>query len=103
MVLYNIGMLNNATSVLPPSLRPLVWGLKWSELNINDDKEDIILGVVNGGTIQDWKWLRLTYGEDTVRRVLESRLSSEIYPESKNLAKIFFSVNSFRHARRSVN
>ena len=96
-------MLNNATSPLPSFLRPLMWGLKWDELNINDDKEDIILGVINGGTIRDWQWLRTTYGKDTVRRVLENRLSSEIYPESRNLAKIFFSVNSFRHARRSAN
>ena len=96
-------MLNNETNKLPSSLRPLVWGLKWSELNISDDKEDIILGVINGGTVEDWKWLRTTYGEDTVRRVLENRLPSEIYPESKNLAKIFFSVNSFRNARRSAN
>ncbi|KKT74738.1 MAG: hypothetical protein UW71_C0015G0012 [Parcubacteria group bacterium GW2011_GWB1_44_7] len=80
-----------------------MWGLKWDELNINDDKEDIILGVINGGTIRDWQWLRTTYGKDTVRRVLENRLSSEIYPESRNLAELFFSVNSFRHARRSAN
>ena len=96
-------MLNNTTNILPLSLRPLVWGLKWDELNINDDKEDIVLGVINGGTVQDWQWLRTTYGKDAIRRVLENRLSSEIYPESQNLAKIFFSVNSFRHARKSVN
>ena len=96
-------MLSNTTNKLPPSLRPLVWGLKWDELDVNEDKEDIMLGVINGGTVQDWKWLRTTYGKDAIRRVLENRLSSEIYPESRNLAKIFFSVNSFRHARKSVN
>ena len=100
---YNTDMSNNVDNKLPPSLRPLVWGLKWYELNIDDDKEDIILGVINGGTIQDWKWLRSVYGKDVVRRVLESRLFSELYPESRNLAKIFFLVNSFRHARISTN
>ncbi|KKU76601.1 MAG: hypothetical protein UY03_C0030G0004 [Parcubacteria group bacterium GW2011_GWA2_47_64] len=96
-------MLNNVAKKLPSSFRPLLWGLKWDELDIKDDREDIILGVINGGTIQDWKWLRSVYGEDAVRRVLEGRLFSELYPESRNLAKIFFSVNSFRHARRSAN
>mgnify|MGYP001560908410 FL=1 len=96
-------MLSNTTNKLPPSLRPLVWGLKWDELDVNEDKEDIMLGVINGGTVQDWQWLQTTYGKDAIRRVLENRLSSEIYPESRNLAKILFSVNSFRHARKSVN
>ena len=88
---------------LPESLRPLTWGLKWSQLNIDDDKEDIIVNVVNGGRLDDWRWLLSVYGEDTIRRVLERRLISELYPESRNLAKIFFGVNSFRHARRGLN
>lgn len=84
---------------LPESLRPLLWGLKWDDLNLKDDKEDIILGVVNGGKLADWKWLQSVYGKGIIRRVLEKRLSSEFYPESRNLAKIFFGVSSFRHAR----
>lgn len=96
-------MSTNTANKLPSSLRPLTWGLKWDELNINEDKEDIILGVINGGTIQDWQWLRSVYGKDAVRRVLESRLFSEFYPESRNLAKVFFSVNSFHHARKCAN
>jgi len=84
---------------IPESLRPLLWGLKWEELNIEDDKEDIILGVVNGGMMANWKWLRSVYGEGAVKNILEKRLESELYLESRNLAKIFFMVQSFRHAR----
>ena len=84
---------------IPNSLRPLLWGLKWDELTIEDDKDDIIVGVVNGGKIADWVWLRSVYGDDTIKMVLEKRLASELYPESRNLAKIFFGVNSFRYAR----
>lgn len=91
----NKGKHNN----IPESFRPLLWGLKWDELDINEDKVDIIISVVNGGRISDWKWLLLTYGNNVIRDVLEKRLVSELYPESRNLAKIFFGVNSFRHAR----
>lgn len=83
---------------LPDSLRPLLWGLKWDKLNIEDDKEDIIIGVVNGGKMADWRWLQSVYGEDAIKTVLERRLESELYLESRNLAKIFFGVNSFSHA-----
>jgi hypothetical protein len=91
------------TNNIPESLRPLLWGLKWDELNLEDDKEDIIVNVVNGGRMVDWKWLRSVYGKEVIQRVLQSRLFSEFYPESRNLAKIFFGVNSFTYARRSSN
>jgi hypothetical protein len=92
-------MNSGKTNKLPESLRPLLWGLKWDKLNLEDDKEDIIINVVNGGRMADWKWLRSVYGKETVQRVLQGRLLSEFYPESRNLAKIFFGVNSFRYAR----
>lgn len=92
-------MNNKGHNDIPESLRPLLWGLKWDELNVEDDKDDIIVGVVNGGRIADWNWLRSVYGDDIIKNVLEKRLVSELYPESRNLAKIFFGVNSFLHAR----
>ena len=70
-------------------MRPLLWGLRLDELNIRDDKDDIIVGVVNGGKIADWKWFRSVYEDGTIKSVLEKRLESELYPESRNLAKIF--------------
>ena len=84
---------------IPQSFRPLLWGLKWDELNIQDDKDDIIVGVINGGRIIDWRWLSSVYSNDVIKRVLEKRLAGELYPESRNLARIFFGANSFRHAR----
>ena len=42
---------------IPKSLRPLTWGLKWDSLNLEEDKEDIIVNVVNEGTLDQWKWL----------------------------------------------
>lgn len=91
----NTGKINK----LPESLRPLLWGLQWDKLNLEDDKEDVIVNVVNGGRMADWKWLLSVYGKEVIRRVLQRRLLNEFYPESRNLAKIFFGANSFRHAR----
>ena len=84
---------------IPESLRPLLWGLKWDALDIEEDKSDIIINVVNGGQISDWKWLMSTYGNEVIKGVMEKRLATELYPESRNLAKIFFGVNSYLHAR----
>lgn len=84
---------------MPLIFRPLLWSLSWKDVHIEDDKEDIIVNTVNNGTLNHWKWIIKTYGKKTIKRVLERRLDSEFHPESRNLAKVIFSVTQFRHAR----
>lgn len=86
---------------LPEMFRPLLWGLRWDDLDVQEDKEDIIVNIINEGTLRHWRWLIDTYGKDVIRRVLERRLETEFHPESRNLAKIIFSISHFQHARRS--
>lgn len=84
---------------LPSLFRPLLWSLSWKDIDIEEDKEDIIVNTVNYGNLKHWKWLLKTYGEKTIKQVLQNRLESEFHPESRNLAKVLFSVTRFRHAR----
>ncbi len=84
---------------IPDNFKPLLWSLDWTKLDAWEDREDIILAVINGGTMSDWKWISETYGTDAVAKVLGGRLETELYPESRNLAQIMFNVPSFRHAR----
>lgn len=90
-------------TTLPDSFKPLLWSLKWDALNLDKDKEDIIVAAVNEGTLEHWRWIIETYGKETIRRVLEGRLETEFHPESRNLAKVVFSIPYFRHARGSVH
>jgi len=84
----------------PPEIfRPLLWSLKWSEIDVDEDREDIIMGAINDGTLEHWRWIIKTYGKETVREILEHHLASEFHPESLNLARTIFSLHSLRHAR----
>ena len=83
----------------PEMFRPLLWGLKWNAVDVEKDKEDIIVAAINEGTLAHWRWLVETYGKDTIRRVLEGRLETEFHPESRNLAQVIFSIPHLRHAR----
>lgn len=87
----------------PPSFKPLLWWLRWKDINTTEDKEDIIVSVINEGTIAQWRWLIVTYGKETIRRVLKKRLETEFHPESRNLAKTLFSLSHFQHARKRPN
>lgn len=83
--------------------RPLLWSLKWGDVDIEEDKDDIIVNAINEGSLKHWRWIIKTYGKETVRRVLKRRLASEFHPESLNLAKVIFSISQFRHARGSIH
>lgn len=82
--------------------RPLLWWSKWEDVDAEEDKEDIIVSAINEGTLDHWKWLIHTYGKKTIQKVLERRLDTEFHPESRNLAKLIFSISSFKHARKSA-
>lgn len=88
---------------LPEMFRPLLWWLDWEALEVEEDKEDIILAAVNNGQLDHWRWLIKVYGKEEIRRVLETRLVTEVYPESLNLARLVFGVNKLRYERGSVN
>ncbi len=85
--------------IVPVMFRPLLWSLKWDKVDVLRDKEDIIVNTVNEGTLTHWRWIINTYGKEVIRKVLSSRLSSELHPESLNLATIIFGLPPLRHAR----
>jgi hypothetical protein len=86
----------------PEMFRPLLWYLKWDSVDINKDKEDIIVNTINEGSLKQWHWLIKTYGKRVVRNTLRKRLITEFHPESRNLAKVIFGVSDFKHARGST-
>jgi len=87
----------------PPRIfATLIWWARLEDLDIEEDREDLIVSAVNEGTLVHWRWLIATYGKKVVRQVLEKRLVSEFHPESRSLAKVVFSVSDFRHARTSA-
>ncbi len=84
---------------LPESFRPLLWSLKWEDVDIQKDKADIILAAINEGALEHWRWVIKTYGREVIREILMKRLATEFHPESRNLAQVIFDVPAFSHAR----
>lgn len=87
---------------LPEIFRPLLWGLKWDALDVWDDREEIVLAALNHGELEHLRWIIETYGKDEIKSVLARRLETEIYPESRNLARVLFSVPGFRKSRQEA-
>lgn len=84
---------------LPAIFRPLLWSLKWSKIDIEEDKEDIIINTINEGSLKHWRWIISVYGASVIRKVLKKRLVSEFHPESLRLAKLLFHIPPLPYAR----
>ena len=84
---------------LPEMFRPLLWSLKWADLEVNEDKNDIIMNAVNEGTLTHWRWIIKTYGRETIRAVLSKHPITEFHPESYQLARVIFDLPALQHAR----
>ena len=86
-------------SPLPETLRPLLWSLRWEDINLEREKEEIIVSVINDGSLEQWRWLVKTYGRETIKQVLSRRLTTEFHPESRRLAEVLFGLTLSRYAR----
>jgi hypothetical protein len=83
---------------LPEIFKPILWSFEWKNLDIWKDKEDIILAALNYGELEHLRWIIETYGKDEIKKVLSRRLKTEVYPESRNLARVLFGVQ-FKNSR----
>lgn len=92
----------NKTKKIPESFKPLLWFLQWDKIDINEDKEDIIVNTINEGTLEQWQWLIDAYGRRNIRQVLAKRLAGEFHPESLNLATVIFNL-PLLYAQRSAH
>lgn len=84
---------------LPEMFRPLLWSYRFSEIDPDLHKNELIVNTMNYGSLDHWRWLLRYYGLTTIRRVLQRRAVTEFTPESRNLARIVFSVKRFRRVR----
>lgn len=86
---------------LPASFKPLLWWLDWGALDVQRDGEDIIVSTLNEGSVDQWRWIRETYGDRKIKAILKTRLATEFHPESVSLARLVFGIKHFRNARSS--
>lgn len=86
-------MNNSKEKTQPPEMfKPFIWWARWEDIDIQEDKEDIIMAAINEGRIEHWRWIISAYSKEEIRRVLTRRLATEFHPESLNLAKVIFSI-----------
>ena len=94
-------MASNQKKLLPSKLKPLFWSYHFSDLDVEEDKQRIVINVVNYGNWQDWQWLVLQYGKFQLKGIIESTPVSEFQPAALRLAQLLLDIKHMNYASRS--
>lgn len=89
-------------NILPEFFKPLLWSYDFSKIDLEKNKNTIILNAINYGDWKHWQWLARYYGAEEVRRVLQQRRASEIRARAGRLASVVFSIKGFNYAPRGI-
>lgn len=88
---------------LPKELEPLFWSYDFSALDLEKDKELILIQIINLGSLTDWQWLNRIYGKDEIRNMIGRVSATTFRPGALKLASLLFSVDKLNYAPRSSN
>ena len=87
---------------LPDFFKPLLWSYDFSEINLEEHKETIIVNAINYGDLKHWRWIIKNYGRDAVADILRKIPATELRPRVLRLASIIVSIKDFNYAPRGV-
>ncbi len=89
-------------SKLPEFLRPYLWSYKFSSLDPLKHKKIIILQLLNYGHLREWRWLKKTYGEKEIKKIIKETPLSEFNFRTLELILLLFKAKKPKYASRSI-
>ena len=78
---------------IPHHIKRFFWDVDKKKLDLNLHKKSIIERIINYGTLDDWRWLSLTYGKLAISDILKFKDKfnrRNIKPKAESLASILF-------------
>ena len=82
---------------------PILWSYDFDRLDPVKHRKTIIVQAINYGTLAQWRWLRESYGRESVRQVLGTVPATEFRPRAQRLASLMFGVDRFNYAPRGTH
>ena len=88
---------------LPDFFRPLFWSYDFDSLDPIKHKKTVILNTINYGDLKHWSWIIRFYGREVVKDMLAALPATELRPQARNLAGVFFGLDNFNYAPRGAH
>lgn len=90
---------------LPEMFRPILWSYRFEDMDIQDDKNTIIIQAVNYGTLEHLRWIVRAYSEQEVKEVLRQVPVTAIRSHVRKLVMLLFGFDDqeFNYAQRGTD
>jgi hypothetical protein len=93
--------MNNLTNEIPKYVKSVLWSYDTKAMNIQDDKNRIIVNVLNFGNKQATDWLMKTYGKEVIKKSIENSLQGDWNRKSLNFWTLIFDIDKNNIRKRS--
>lgn len=92
---------NNKTK-LPQFFKPLFWSYKFSNINPDEHKTEIIMQTINYGQLRHWKWIIKYYGIKEIERIVAALPITAFRPQDLRRFATLTGIRRFNYAPRAA-
>jgi len=96
---YNIIM---SKITLPKNFKTLLWSYDISRLDVERDKNRIIINTINYGDLSHWRWLVEMYSAQEIKKIIETTPVSEFRPQALKLISLLLGISEHNNAHRGT-
>ncbi|MBU1179193.1 hypothetical protein KKB69_02580 [Patescibacteria group bacterium] len=87
---------------IPNYFNSILWSYDPKKIDSEKHKKTIIINAINYGDLRHWRWIKNTYGTETIREILSKIPATEIKSRTRRLASIIFSIKNYNYAPRGT-
>ena len=92
----------NTKTKLPQNFKDLLWSYNFSKIDLEEDKERIIINTINYGDWLHWQWVFNYYGTKEVKEIIENTPASEFRKRALKLVCLLLNIKLIKYASRGV-
>jgi len=86
---------------LPEFFSPLLWSYDFSSIDLERDKQRVVINTINYGQWKHWQWIVNYYGGENIKQFIENTPISEFRPRALKLVSILLGIKNLKYASRS--
>jgi len=86
---------------LPEFFSPLLWSYDFSSIDLERDKQRVVINTINYGQWKHWQWIVNYYGEENIKQFIEDTPISEFRPRALKLISILLGIKDLKYESRS--
>jgi len=94
-------MASTEKKTLPKFFKPLFWYCDFLKLDLQENKEEIMIQTINCGDWQHWQWLFGYYGAEETKKIIKNIPFSAFRKRVLKLIFLILKINKLKYASRS--